>query len=102
MPDALFSRRCVGEGALAITISVSNAIPNSIWCDSHSVRGGIQVPACGSLLSIVPIQFGANHSCVARDCGVAPWLRWRFSLRTLLIATTLVAVVLGLIVWSVR
>jgi hypothetical protein len=33
--------------------------------------------------------------------GVAPWLRWskRYSLRTLLIATTLVAVVLGLIVW---
>jgi hypothetical protein len=34
-------------------------------------------------------------------CGViaaAPWLRWRFSLRTLLIATTLVAVGLGLIV----
>jgi hypothetical protein len=28
-----------------------------------------------------------------------PWLRWRFSLRTLLIATTLVAVALGLIVW---
>jgi hypothetical protein len=28
-----------------------------------------------------------------------PWLPWRFSLRTLLIATTLVAVVLGLIVW---
>jgi hypothetical protein len=34
-----------------------------------------------------------------------PWvrqLRWRFSLRTLLIATTLVAVVLGAIVWTVR
>ena len=28
-----------------------------------------------------------------------PWLPWKFSLRTLLIATTLVAVVLGLIVW---
>ena len=28
------------------------------------------------------------------------WLPWHFSLRTLLIATTLVAVVLGLIVWS--
>jgi hypothetical protein len=28
-----------------------------------------------------------------------PWLRPRFTLRTLLIATTLVAVVLGLIVW---
>lgn len=32
----------------------------------------------------------------------APWLRWRFSLRTLLIATTLVAVVLGLAVWATR
>jgi hypothetical protein len=28
--------------------------------------------------------------------------RWRFTLRTLLIATTLVAVVLGLIVWLSR
>jgi hypothetical protein len=33
---------------------------------------------------------------------VIPWLRWRFTLRTLLIATTLVAVVLGLIVWLSR
>jgi hypothetical protein len=32
--------------------------------------------------------------------AIAPWLRWRFSLRTLLIATTIIAVVLGLIVWS--
>ena len=31
-----------------------------------------------------------------------PWLRWRFSLRTLLIATTLVALVLGIIVWLSR
>jgi hypothetical protein len=31
--------------------------------------------------------------------ATAPWLRWRFSLRTLLIFTTLVAVGLGLIVW---
>jgi hypothetical protein len=33
-----------------------------------------------------------------------PWLRWskRFSMRTLLIALTAVAVVLGLIVWSIR
>ena len=37
--------------------------------------------------------------------GLAPWIHkpnWRFSLRTLLLATTLVAVVLGLIVWSTR
>ncbi len=31
-----------------------------------------------------------------------PWIRWRFSLRTLIIAITLVAVVLGLIVWAIR
>jgi hypothetical protein len=34
--------------------------------------------------------------------AATPWLRWRFSLRTLLIATTLIAVVLGLIVWAAR
>jgi hypothetical protein len=37
--------------------------------------------------------------------GTVPWirqLRWRFTLRTLLIATTLVAVVLGVIVYAVR
>ena len=36
--------------------------------------------------------------------AAAPWLRWskRFSLRTLLIAMTLVAVVLGLVVWLTR
>jgi hypothetical protein len=32
--------------------------------------------------------------------ATAPWLSWRFSLRTLLIAMALVAVVLGLIVWK--
>ena len=36
--------------------------------------------------------------------SIAPWIRWskRFTLRTLLIATTLVAVVLGLIVYATR
>jgi hypothetical protein len=36
--------------------------------------------------------------------SAAPWMRWkwRFTLRTLLIAITLVAVVLGLIVYAVR
>ena len=34
--------------------------------------------------------------------SAASWLPWRFSLRTLLIATTLFAVVLGLVVWAMR
>ncbi len=40
---------------------------------------------------------------LAAVLAAAPWLhRLRFSLRTLLIATTLVAVVLGLVVWAAR
>ena len=31
-----------------------------------------------------------------------PWLRWRFSLRTLLVAITLVALVLGIIIATTR
>ena len=34
--------------------------------------------------------------------GISPYLLWRFSLRTLLIATTLIAVVLGLCVNAMR
>jgi hypothetical protein len=44
---------------------------------------------------VVPIWF---LMVVSIGCAVAPWLSWRFSIRTLLIAMTLVAVVLGLIV----
>jgi hypothetical protein len=45
-----------------------------------------------------------HWSLVATACVLVPlpWmrqLRWRFGLRTLLIATTLVAVMLGLVVW---
>ncbi len=45
------------------------------------------VPHC-----FLMILFGA--------AAVAPWLPRRFTLRTLLIATTLVSLVLGLVVWS--
>jgi hypothetical protein len=36
--------------------------------------------------------------------NAAPWLIWQrqFSLRTLLVVTTAVAVVLGLVVWGIR
>jgi hypothetical protein len=39
---------------------------------------------------------------VIAPIAAIPWLRARFSLRTLVIATTLVAVVLGLAVWATR
>jgi hypothetical protein len=33
---------------------------------------------------------------------VAPWLNWHFRVRTLLIVTTLVAALLGLVAWASR
>jgi hypothetical protein len=49
-----------------------------------------------------PTWFGA---AVCAGAGMAPWPNYiprRFSLRTLLIATTLVAVALGLIAWAAK
>jgi hypothetical protein len=45
----------------------------------------------------IPVVFGSQ-------LAAAPWIPWqkRFSLRTLLIATTLVAVLLGAVIWAVR
>jgi hypothetical protein len=49
----------------------------------------------------IPFWFPA---LIPAACAAVPWLHWskRFGLRTLLIATTLVAVALGLIVWFGR
>lgn len=41
-------------------------------------------------------------AAVGAAAAIAPWLSWRFSLRTLLIATTVVALALGLIVYATR
>ncbi len=51
-----------------------------------------------------PCIFSVPHWLAAlpfATVAIAPWVR-RFSLRTLLIATTLVAVVLGLVVWAAK
>jgi hypothetical protein len=34
--------------------------------------------------------------------ATAPWISWRFSLRTLLVITTLAAILLGLIAWTLH
>ena len=51
------------------------------------------------VIASVPFWFAV---LIAAIFAAVPWLRWRFSLRTLLIATTLVAVMLGLIVWAAK
>ena len=53
------------------------------------------------VVAILPIWFPIMLASIV---AVAPWprLSWRFSLRTLLIATTLFAVALGLVCYTVR
>jgi hypothetical protein len=43
-----------------------------------------------------------TNPVVAIGSSALPWLRWRLSLRTLLIATTLVAAMLGVIVYFIQ
>jgi hypothetical protein len=50
-------------------------------------EGGLTTPYW---LSILP----------AVATGTAPWIHWRFSLRTLLIGMTVVAAILGLVIWA--
>jgi hypothetical protein len=52
----------------------------------------------GSYLLLIAFWWVVLAACF---CTAAPWIRWsrRFTLRTLLIATTLVAVVLGVVVY---
>jgi hypothetical protein len=56
-------------------------------------------PGSGDWTVVIPQWFPA--ALMATIC-IAPWATLRFSLRTLLIATTLLAVVLGLAVWAGR
>jgi hypothetical protein len=54
-----------------------------------------------SHVATIPLYF---PTLIAATLAAIPWIRRsnRFSLRTLLIATTLVAIVLGLVVWLSR
>lgn len=54
--------------------------------------------SCGTTLAVPHILLAFLPAAIA----CLPWLRWKFSLRALLIATTLVDVVLGLAVWAGR
>jgi hypothetical protein len=62
---------------------------------------GVRRELSNSLLEVVAPHWFAF--VFATSLSISPWLSFkRFSLRTLLIATTLIAMVLGLIVWAAR
>jgi hypothetical protein len=76
------------EEWLNIPVAARPYNPSRIWGTFFASGEGVVVPYWFAILII---------ACLA----TAPWIHWsnRFSLRTLLIATTLVAVVLGVVVW---
>jgi hypothetical protein len=65
----------------------------------ESWSAGWQSDPTPAAFALCPHWFAAS---VVTLIAATPWLRFQFSLRTLLIATTLVAVVLGLVVWASR
>jgi hypothetical protein len=70
----------------------------------NALARGEQVPTRAHNFGLSTDRFQLPHwsvvCLVLLGATIAlPWIRWRFSLRTLLIATTLIAVGLGLIVW---
>jgi hypothetical protein len=93
-PDRIMLGRNFTEPAksLAIPISAEDRPPliSSFAFEWNQYRDGVEV--------LVPYSFLV---LISGGLATAPWIKWskRFSLRTLLIATTLVAAVLGLIVW---
>ena len=62
---------------------------NRTWILSRNPHWIVSVPAWFATLSSLAM-------------AIAPWVSLQFSLRTLLLATTLVAVVLGIGVWAMR
>jgi hypothetical protein len=91
----------------AVTLNVSPSLSESNWKwnsskpNLHSSRWRFRYyPSTISWYYIAaPHWFLA---VVSFTLAAIPWFRWRFSLRTLFIAMTLVAVLLGAIVFSTR
>ena len=80
----------------------------------HAVREIEPLDMAGAYPVLIAVPEHRQHSILGTSLSrigllryaatmlACPWITWRFSLRTLLIATTLVAVVLGIIVWMSR
>jgi hypothetical protein len=95
-----------------VGLAVNTAAPNyraSSWHASYvpSIGGGqawfasrLPAPSVGWFVSVPQLLFAS----LAAVIGTTPWISWRhnFSLRTLLVATTLAAVLLGTITYTVK
>jgi hypothetical protein len=71
---------------------------SAFWAMSYLPGGRIQI---GAKAWGLYRPYGCAIIVVAA-LGIMPWTGWRFNLRTLLIATTLLAVALGLAVYAAK
>jgi hypothetical protein len=89
---------------LSHTVEFANGAPPRWEFGSYPVDYNTERPLWFSW-GLSPLNLIAPHWLFTGLCTIvaaASWMRSRFSLRTLLIATTLVAVVLRMIILSVR
>jgi hypothetical protein len=101
-PQTNFRYQCTSLDQLRAGVQQSgypDPFPSRVWgCgfEAKMTRNFIRF--------LVPYWFLALTAVSGVAFPWLPWhkLRWQFSLRTLLIVTTLVAVVLGFVVWAVR
>ena len=102
-PDAIVSVKgniCVDEMILMLRDPSNPSLTpiSHFWGYSFATGGSIEGEAGLTIPYWILVLAIAALGLIAG----APWINWHFSLRTLLIATTLVAVVLGLLVWAAR
>ena len=88
----------------AIRLSTSSTVGNwsvQVLEEERAVLGFGVLKGQTSLYSQMPHWFLVSLTAFA---GIAPWIRWskRFSLRTLLIGMTIIAALLGAIVWAAQ
>ena len=101
--DNLYGYRIdVKQGKLVLVERVQRSIgpiSQALSLSAAAARFLVKIPPKHVVVASLPLWILV---VIGSLLAVAPWIsrRTRFSLRTLLIATTLVAVVLGLIVWA--
>jgi hypothetical protein len=95
--------------------SFASSIPHGLEWNAYKIDHGAgawddweaRIPTWGGMPDRVSPDFVVPHwffLALSAALAFVPWLSWstRFSLRTMLILTTLVAAGIGLIVWSVK
>src|SRR5438552_3644750 len=83
-----------------VYLSITDRDPMGEWVTTYNTNNRFAISSTNSSTTVTFPNLFPTLICIA--LGVVPWFRWRFSLRTLLIATTLFAVMLGVILYAVR